>query len=470
MNAGSPLLPTLGGIVLFLLAGNGVLTLFPALRERPFLLRMAWAWLLGISGVGVLLFGANHLLHVPLDGRAVWPVFLGLALLRFVPQSTAANRESHRPHIPRATKIVLFAATALSTLIVAGLLSNSVSEAVRDHDGPMTWDATARWIRAERSVNAAVLREPLWYVSHPQYPPLLPLMQVATQQAFATSEDTRVIRPLYAVFFAAFLLVLYDAASRRAGRLAAALATLAAALVPFLSSNLQYGGAGTTYSDIPLGCFWGAGFLLLLEPALRPSSGVAAGLLLGATVLTKNEGVPFALIALGIGVAVRLLRAHRRALPWVPALVPIALALLVTAAAFALLVSWNSGISNRFDEDYLTRLRTAPVVSMTLARLPLFPKAMWNSMTETWAWAGFWWCVPVIVVTGLRAFRRRGAWPLLLAPAAALGVFVIAYGITGWPGTELVRVTFSRFLIQMSIPLFVLIAMMLDVSIVEMRT
>ncbi|MFI5180855.1 MAG: hypothetical protein ACHQPI_05655 [Thermoanaerobaculia bacterium] len=469
MNAGSPLPPALGGIALFLLAGSGVLRFFPALRERPFFRRMAWAWLLGVAAVGIALFGASHLLHAPLDGRSAWAVFLGLALLRFVPQRTAANFESPRSRAALATRIVLLVAAALATLIVAGLLSNSVSEAVRDHDGPMTWDATARWIRAEKSVNAAVLREPHWYVSHPQYPLLLPLMQVATQEAFAASDDTRVIRPLYAVFLAAFLLVLYDVASRRAGRMAAALATLSAALVPFLSSNPKYGGAGTTYSDVPLGCFWGAGFLLLLEPGLRPSTGVAAGMLLGATVLTKSEGAPFALIALGIGVAVRLHRAHRRALPKARALVPLALAGLVTAASFLLLVSWNREIPNRFDEDYVTKLRTAPVVAMTLARLPEFPKAMWNSMTEEWAWAGFWWCVPIILLTGARALSRRAAWPLLLAPAAALGVFMIAYGITGWPGTELVRVTFSRFLLQMSIPLFVLIAMSLDVSIREMR-
>lgn len=469
MSALSPLLLALLAAALFLFAGLGVLQLFPALRERPVAARMGWAWLLGVSSVGTLLWAASHLLGLSLGRRLIWPLFAALALLRFAARRSPAPEREFRPRRSLSTRLAVGTAAVLCGLVAAGLLANSVTDSAGDHDGPMTWDAAARWIRAGQSVNPVVLREPLWYVTHPQYPLLLPLMQKAPQTALGTTDDMRVVRPLYTLFFAALLLVLYDVASRHAGRLAAALATLALALVPFISSNLKYGGAGTTYSDLPLAALWGGGFLLLLEPGLVPRDGIAAGLLLAGAVLTKNEGAPLALIALASGAAAALAEARRRRRPMNRFLLPLAAAGAVTAAAFALLVSWSSRIPNRNDEDYPARLRDLPVLESALARLPLLPEPVWETMTDETAWADFWFAAPVLLAGGAGALRRRKVRPLLLAPAAALGVFVIAYGITPWPGTDLVRATFSRFLVQVSIPLFVVTAMALADAIRKTR-
>lgn len=42
-----------------------------------------------------------------------------------------------------------------------------------------------------------------------------------------------------------------------------------------------------------------------------------------------------------------------------------------------------------------------------------------------------------------------------------MGIYLIAYGITPWPGATLVQKTWNRFLVQLSLPFFVLLAMAL---------
>ena len=53
-----------------------------------------------------------------------------------------------------------------------------------------------------------------WFVTHPRYPVLLPVAQVAVLETFHAGEDEEPFRPLYAAFFPALLLVLYVGASR----------------------------------------------------------------------------------------------------------------------------------------------------------------------------------------------------------------------------------------------------------------
>jgi hypothetical protein len=84
-------------------------------------------------------------------------------------------------------------------------------------------------------------------------------------------------------------------------------------------------------------------------------------------------------------------------------------------------------------------------------------------------WAGFWGCTPVALLGGAAALRRRSARPLLLAMGGAMGIYLTAYGITPWPGATLVEKTWNRFLVQLSLPFFVLLAMALRDAIRRVR-
>ncbi|HQR68677.1 MAG TPA: hypothetical protein PLB02_14900, partial [Thermoanaerobaculia bacterium] len=165
--------------------------------------------------------------------------------------------------------------------------------------------------------------------------------------------------------------------------------------------------------------------------------------------------------ALAAAGAAALLRARRRKESAASPPRPVVLAAPVAAASAALLLSWKSGIANRYDEKYDVQLRTLPVVTETLKRLPVLPGPMFREMTDPEPWGGFWWGLPVVLLAGAGAFARRPARPLLLALAGAVGTYLLAYGITPWPGAVMVHPTWNRFLIQLSIPLLVLVAMAL---------
>jgi hypothetical protein len=456
VTAFSRLVAEVGGVALFLLAGFGLVAWIPALRRRSLLVRTGWAYLLGLASAGALIFLGNHALGFPLKRTLVLGVLLlvgvpGLVRLCRKPDAVARSASRHA--------ILLKTALVIGSVVFVGVFAESATNVVSDWDGQMTWIPTARWMRAERTVDASILEEPKWYVSHPQYPPLMALAQISVEEIFDTTDDTRLIRPLYASFFAAWLLVLFDSARRRAGTRAAALVALVAALVPWIAFGRWYGGAMDAFSDMPLACFWGAGLLLLLERGRSVSAGMTAGLLLAAGALTKNEGTPLALLALGVAGAGTLLEARRRSgtFGWRPlaaAALPVAIALLVLA-------SWRSGIPNRYDEDYGAQLRKKGVVAEIWNRLPLLPSPIWKKMRDPAAWGSFWYVAPLVGLAGAGALRRRPARPLAAAVCGGLAMFVLAYGVTPWGGTLLVEPTCNRFLLQLSLPGLVLLAMAL---------
>jgi len=207
MTLTARLLASADDITLFLFAGSGLLRFFPALRGRPRIVRLAYAWLLGAGAVPAILFALSHFFHVPLSPAPILIVVVLLSACAVIPGRGRTLPPEKRLQT-RSTRVAVIVGVLLGSCVTAGLFAESVSEGIRDWDGQMSWTAAARWIRADRSVDTPVLREDRWFVSHPQYPVLLPVMQVAAQEAFGATDDGRVIRPLYAAFFPAFLLVL----------------------------------------------------------------------------------------------------------------------------------------------------------------------------------------------------------------------------------------------------------------------
>ncbi len=320
----------------------------------------------------------------------------------------------------------------------------------------MTWVAQARFLRGARTVDAPALRDASSWIIHPRYPVLLPVLQVAAQEIVDAPWDDRFVLPLYALFWPAFLLVLWDAAASRAGRAAASVAVLAAACAPFLAFE-SHGGAAGTYSDFPLACFWGGGLLLLTSEGAGLAEGLAAGLLLGAAVLSKNEGLPLAAVALGAAtlgaLAERRLGSGRARL--------LSAAGLVLAAAL-LLVSWRSAIPPRYDEGQVAAFGAGALAKGAALRLPVTARACLAAMADRTQWGLTWVLVPLGLVLGVRRLARPAAWPLAAALAGALAFYAAAYALSAWPAAELARTTWNRFLVQMELPLFALLALALD--------
>lgn len=449
MTAGT-VAANLAGVALVALPGLGLAELFGPLRRLPLPRRLGYAYLLGLLALGGALFAASHLLGVPLRRPAILAAALAPAVLGLIARLRRRRGEPGARTERRGRGWRLAAALVIAAICL-GPLASALTAPLGDWDGRMTWSPLASYLRHEGTVDAAVLREPGWWVLHPRYPPLLPLAQAAVQETFGAGEDDQYYRALYVGFLAALLLVLYDGARRAAGSSVATLATLSAAVLPFLSYGA--GGATSAYSDIALAGFYGAALILLLLERARPSSGLAAGCLLAGAVLTKNEGALLAVAALLLA-SLRLLRRRpdgRRPFGWLAAAVGPVL------AALALLTSWRAAIPNRDDEDYFAVLRLSDLLQGAVARLPVIvPEVL--RWTFRWpSWLGFWLLFLVVLLAGYRALRRPGARLLLLAGLVPAGIGWAAYAVSTRLG-HLLGETWDRFLLQGLIPLAIVFA------------
>lgn len=467
----TPLVAALASLLTVLLPGLALTDLVPELRRRGAAERFAYAFLLGTAWTGAALFAANHLAGLPLAGVAfvaVPALPVALALVRRWrarggdPAGETGRETGELTGLPAAgrERWVVLAAVALAAFLSAGLFLHSGTRPLSDWDGRMIWASQGRHFAGAESVSPLALTRARWYVSHPQYPPLLPLVQAQSLGLFADDSDDFPFRGVYAAFYPAWLALLFAAGRRAGGSLTAAATVAAAACLPFPLLAIE-GGAAGGYSDFPLACFFGAALLLAADRRGGTAAGLAAGLLAAALVLTKNEGLPLALALLPAAVVAAGPAAwgrdeRRRS----------ALRLAATAApavaAFALLAHWRSAIPNRFDEMYLEKFSLGAVLRGLTGRLP---RALPTIGDDTFAladWGLAWVVVPLVVALALPRLlaRRDERWTaagLALAAAAPLAVAVLAYSVHPAPG-KLADVTWNRFLVQASVPLLALFA------------
>ncbi len=440
---------SLAPVLLILGAGWSLTGLSSSLARRPAILRAGWAWILGAAWVGTLAYAGSHVLGLPLRRATALALMAIPVAARCIIGVIGRRHAVAEPRTPRpgtgAENALCSAALVLGTLITLGLLGDAVSHPVTDWDGRMTWQPVARFIQAEHSVDSAVLRDPRTFVAHPRYPVLMPVLQALTFEISGGADD-RSVRPIYAAFYPALLLVLFDAVASRAGNLEAALATLAAISVPYLAWA-RNGGASGTYSDLPLACFFGAGLLLLSAPSSSKGTGWLAGLLLAAAVLTKNEGVALAGAAIGASVVGMAILGDLRSRRGTVA----AAATLVVLAA-VVLSSWRAGIPNRYDPGYEQSFSLSTAARQLAERLPLIVTECARRMMRWADWGLLWPGLLVAAIFGWRRESGRRALVLLLGLAGALVLYIGAYSI-GWNVRELIETTWDRFLLQMILPL-----------------
>src|SRR5262245_28275957 len=275
----------LAGALVFAAAGVGWLETLPGLRSLPRGRRLGLAYLLGVAWVAGSLYALSHFGGVPLRPSSVLAVTALPILAGTVARIVLGAAHRRRPRRPWGW--LEWVALAIAAAVCRGAVARAVTNPLHDWDGRMTWATQARYVRAEATVDARALAEPQWYVSHPQYPLLLPIAQVVAMEVAGAGDDVDAFRLLYVAFLPVFFLILYGFPRRRVRRRTAALTVMAAALLPF-PAFFPTGGAVSAYSDLPLACFYGAALLLLLAARPRLSHGIAAGLLLAAAVLSKN--------------------------------------------------------------------------------------------------------------------------------------------------------------------------------------
>ena len=329
-------------------------------------------------------------------------------------------------------------------------------------DALRRWVLHAQWTADESTPVPERIESTEWADAHPSYPPLVSaVLALALQLGADRDEGLRIVFPTYLL---ALLCVIYGYARRRAPPLVATCIALVLATTPCFSvldaQAGSYGlGADTALADIPLALFLTALATLVLDAIggahLHSVSRWRTAALVGAgAVLTKNEGMLFAPVMIGVVLVLALLlqsstrlgSARRSAAGLLLALVGVG--------------CWWKWIARdmpvRAGEDYL-----AAGVLTSLAdgfeRASAIGERMLTQLADTRLW-GLLWLSPLVwclwYCAQFRQFtaeqRLRRALPCLWL-AASLVMVLGAYVATGWKNgawERLMDVSLARLVIH----------------------
>ncbi|HUP61772.1 MAG TPA: hypothetical protein VNA69_15280 [Thermoanaerobaculia bacterium] len=360
--------------------------------------RMNW-FLAGAGMNGLALFIAG-VLHIPL--HAVLFV-LGVAALVIV---VAKLELPARPTLKPAD-----AAIAISIVL---LLAISAIKPLDDYDGRAFWLLKAKAIAHEARIDGPFFHGETAVTPRNEYPLLVPL-DAATVMIAARDLDERHVRWLYALF----AIALAWEVRRHAGPWLGALTLW----LPQIAVS-DAGGALTAYADIALAAFITCA---VFELASESPGALRTGLWLSFIVLTKNEGLPFAVVLLGVSVSRLRARAILAATP-----------LGIAAAALFL---WRTRIDPT-DEARFT-------LSALPERLDRLGDALLIFARHAVAfpdWGLFW--IAVFAAGAFLAWQRR--WRPLLIGAATIvpmiAIYLIMFVVSDWNTADLVNSTAPRLL------------------------
>jgi hypothetical protein len=333
-------------------------------RVQPFLA--------GAGVVGVLLFVLN-LMHVPLI--AVVALIAVIALFGIV-----------KPKIEMPNPILVAAGAWL--LIVTAVVP------LDDYDGRAFWLLKAKAIAHERQVDGPFFQQRTSASPRNQYPLLLPADAAVLMLADRELDD-RHVRWLYACLAIAFALEV----GRRLG--------------PWFGAALLclpeiFRAAQTAGSDVALGAFVAAAFFVIVKGE-KP---IQLGLWLSCAVLTKSEGLPLALLLLGVGAFVFRMRIIIAAAP--------------LAASTAALWFWRARVAERSDEAHFTKLVFDWRAHLVSLRGTLAAFAEQAIAFRNWGvlWIAFLAAIVVLIVC--RKWRDLALSAAVVVPMIALYAVVIA--------------------------------------------
>jgi hypothetical protein len=367
------------------------------------------AFLFGLGVVGAAMFVLG-MLHVPFAiaiglviVAGLWPLTRGFARHSALFLRGEGGRRPDAGALPTVITIIPLILIAIPAAILP----------LNDFDGRGFWLLKAKALANERTIGGPFFHNEVVDDPRNQYPLLLPL-DAAAVMMMAGDNDDRQVRSIYFLTFAALVFHV-----RR--RINPWCAAILAWTPQFLVSN--EGGLLTAYSDIAVAAFVTCAFCELVDGR----SPLRFGMWLSFLVLTKNEGLPIAIVLAAIGIGAF----HRQ----------IARSIAPVAIAAIALFAWRSGIPKTDEEDFFSLL---PALPSRLGRLgpAILESAKHFLAVPGW---GFLWMVVWIAVVIL-VWRRE--W---LAPAVIISMWAIylgAYITTNWIMPDLINASADRLLMH----------------------
>lgn len=343
--------------------------------------------------------------HIPLVIAMIVALVISVAA-GFSPPNRAGGLKAAAPFTIAAIPIVVL---AIHMSIVP----------LHDFDGRAFWLLKAKAIAHEHSIDGPFFHGQVMHAPRNQYPLLMPIDAAALMLVSGSIDDSHV-RLLYLLTFAAFVWIV-------ATRISPWCAAILAWLPQFAVAG--EGGALSAYSDIAFAGFVACAFIEIIDG----DSPLRFGCWLAFLVLTKNEGLPVALILSAIGLSRR----------WWRAAIPLAIAI---AALFA----WRAGIPKTDEEDYLALL---PSFASHLGRVVPASIEFAKHAFDFSLWGAFWIAASIALVIIAEKEWRAPATVFAIAL-----VYIGAYTITQWRLHDLINVSADRLLMHMAGPALFAIA------------
>jgi hypothetical protein len=321
---------------------------------------------------------------------------------------------------------------------------------LNDFDGRAFWLLKAKEIAHERAIDGPSFRGVTLDPRKNHYPILIPL-DGAVILGIAHDFDDRQLRWFYLGLLAALALLVRERIGSLVSPSAGAWCATLLVWIPQFAVETE-GGALSAYNDLAMAAFAAGAFFELVEEVSRPRGSEVSqqprdfgafrfGLWLAFLVLTKSEGLPFAMVFLAVGAFVFR---KRIATP----------AIVAGIAAIALFV-WRARIPAGDEEDIIRLLPTIPQKLHNIGdALAAFPR----HMLLVPHWGIFWIAVVVAAIFALRA-NRRAATVAVSVTAAMLAVYVVVYVATAWVVSDLIAVTADRLLMHVTGPSLFLLAL-----------
>lgn len=312
----------------------------------------------------------------------------------------------------RRQLFVLFAAALLLVAIGSATLL-AVRQPFSLGDYLAVWGLKARAIHASGDLSAVFRVDPAGEFSHPEYPPLWPLVLAGTARLLGRYDALLLtfLRPLL-LALAAWLTF----ARTRAPLPWRLLAAAGLALLPYFQTAAYAGYAEALLLVLVLGAL-----LLLESPSPTPFTPVVAGMLLALAALTKQEGVIVLLVATGVLLGLR----RRRE------------AAIVGGLGLGLgLLPWSL---------YRAAHGVSGLADFTLASFdPVKPIRALAAIGELAALAALPWLLGATLLLALSPAARRARNALLLGAASYAGLLLASFAFARVDVAWLVTWTWDR--------------------------
>jgi hypothetical protein len=408
------------------------LILFPLIGWSLSRGKIGEAFLIGAGLTGAVLFVAG-VMHVPLVAAftlvVIWGVgSAGWALAQRSKRDPAIRDSVHGPVFHSPLPTILMCIPLIALTFIASITP------LNDFDGRAFWALKAKGIAHERAIDGPFFQGATMDPRN-HYPILIPL-DGAVILRLAHDLDDRQLRWLYLALLIAMALLVRDRIGRLVSPAAGAWCAALLVWIPQFAVERE-GGVLSAYNDIAIAAFAAGAFFELVAA----DSPVRFGLWLTFLVLTKSEGLPFALVFLMIGAWTFRKR--------------IAAPAIMTGIATVALFAWRMTIPPGDEEDVLRLLPTIPEKLNRIGQaIAAFPQHM--ILLPRW---GLLWIAVLAAATIATRIDRRGAWLAIAVTGAMLGVYALVYVTTAWVVSELISVTADRLLMHVMAPSLFLLAL-----------